>query len=319
MRILLLAALLLLGTPAQAELPAPPPPPVTLKNFASIKSDVVRLGDLFNGLDERAETAIARPPAPGERVELNSRWLTAVAQAYGIPWQPDSALDRVVVERAANTIDSNQIEPLLMEALAKRGLTGKSTLLLDNPGQRLVLPAEIEPTVAISSLSYEPNSGRFTARVVAPAEGPAHMLIVVTGRAVTMTEVPVLQGQVTPGEVIQAQDIAWISLRADRLSRNFVLESAELIGKSPRRPVALGEPLRASDLREPITIKKNSLVTIRLETDRMVLTAQGRSLEDGTAGGTIKVMNTKSNTVITAVVADGSTVRVLPLGATAAN
>lgn len=315
MRFLLFAALLLAGTPALAELPAPPSAPVTLKSFASIRSDVVRLGDIFSGLDERAETAIARPPAPGERVELNSRWLAAVAQAYGVPWQPESLLDRVVVERAANTIDSNQIEPLLLEALTKRGLGGKTTLVLDNPGQRLVLPAEIEPSVAISALSYEPNSGRFSARVVAPAEGPAHMLIVVTGRAVTMTDVPVLQGQVTPGEVIKAQDIGWISLRADRLSRNFVLEAADLVGKSPRRPVATGEPVRASDLREPITVKKNSLVTIRLETDRMVLTAQGRSLEDGTLGGTIKVMNTKSNTVISAVVADSGTVHALPLGA----
>ena len=32
----------------------------------------------------------------------------------------------------------------------------------------------------------------------------------------------------------------------------------------------------------------------------MVLTAQGRSLEDGALGSTIRVMNTKSNTIITA-------------------
>jgi len=111
--------------------------------------------------------------------------------------------------------------------------------------------------------------------------------------------------------VIRGDDIEWISLRSDRLGRDAVIDSANLLGKSPRRLVRPGEPLRSGDLRDPILVPKGSLVTIRLETPRMILTAQGRSLEPGAKGDAIRVVNTKSNRVINAVVTEPATVVVL--------
>ena len=46
--------------------------------------------------------------------------------------------------------------------------------------------------VRIAALSLDPASGRFTAQIAAPAEGPALVRAAVTGRAVRMQEVPVL-------------------------------------------------------------------------------------------------------------------------------
>ena len=43
----------------------------------------------------------------------------------------------------------------------------------------------------------------------------------------------------------------------------------------------------------------------------MVLTVQGRALEDGAAGQVVRVMNTKSNTVVNGVVVKAATVRVV--------
>ena len=51
---------------------------------------VLRLGDLFDGLGEEAAREIARAPAPGRRVELDARWLAAVAKGYGVAWRPSS-------------------------------------------------------------------------------------------------------------------------------------------------------------------------------------------------------------------------------------
>ena len=299
--------------------PAETPPAVTLKSVAVIEGDVVRLGDLFHGLGAEAETAVARAPSPGARVELSSRWLAALALGHGVPWRPSSALDRVLVERASHTIGSAQVEDVILSALAERGVDGRVALLLDNPGLRLQLPAEIEPSLAITGLSYDPGNGRFNARIVAPATGAPHALTSVTGRAVVMTDVPVLQRPVEPGETIRPEDVGWTRLRADRIGRNVVLDAQSVIGKSPRRPIGLDQPIRSGDLREPVTVKKNSLVTISLRTERMVLTAQGRALEDGATGNVIRVMNTKSNTVINAVVAESGLVEVQPAGGAASN
>ena len=99
----------------------------------------------------------------------------------------------------------------------------------------------------------------------------------------------------------------------------MVLDAQSVIGKGPRRPIGLDQPIRSGDLREPVTVKKNSLVTISLRTERMVLTAQGRALEDGATGNVIRVMNTKSNTVINAVVAESGLVEVQPAAGAASN
>ena len=58
----------------------------------------------------------------------------------------------------------------------------------------------------------------------------------------------------------------------------------------------------------PIMVAKNSLVTVRLQNERMQLTVQGRALEDGAEGDVVRVMNTSSNTVVSAVVVDSGVV-----------
>ena len=117
----------------------------------------------------------------------------------------------------------------------------------------------------------------------------------------------------SPGDEIRSADVAWQRIRADRSHRGLAHEIAGVVGKSPRRPISIGQPIRLSDLREPVAVAKNSLVVIRLVTSSMTLTAQGRALEDGAAGTAIRVMNTKSNAVINATVVRAGMVEVATL------
>ena len=284
--------------------------PVRLKPSVVVADAVLRLGDLFDGLGELAETVVARAPAPGSRVELDARWLAALADGYGVAWQPASALEGTVVARASQVIDGPRIEDELRRALAARGLATDVSIVLDNPGVRLHLPVTAEPTLGFTGFAYDPASGRFTARAVAPAGAAPLATATITGRAERMTDVAVLRRRMVPGEVITRGDIEWLRLGARRLAGNVVIDPANLIGKSPRRPIRPGRPVRAADLREPVLVPKNSLVVLRLETERMVLTAQGRALQDGASGEVIRVMNTRSNTIITGVVAESGVVRV---------
>ncbi|MCZ6812080.1 MAG: flagella basal body P-ring formation protein FlgA, partial [Planctomycetota bacterium] len=225
--------------------------PVLLKTKVIIDESVVRLGDIFDGLSEQAETAVARAPAPGKRVEVGARWLTAVAQAYGLPWRPSSRLDTTVIERASLVIDTRRIEDATLAALAQRGVKGNVTLLLDNPTLRLHLPSDADSTIAITGLSHDPQTGRFKAYVTAPAEGIPIARAMVTGRAVAMTEVPVLRRRIEPGEIIRHEDIDWLRVRTDHLARNALVDVEGLLGKSPRRPIRAGQPVLSGELRKP--------------------------------------------------------------------
>ena len=318
MRRLFIALALVLIAPAVHAAGTATAVPVLLKPHVVVDGPVVLLGDLFDGAGDQGATAIARAPEPGKRVEVGARWLAAVARAYGLAWQPNSRLEGTVVERASQVIDSRRIEAEMIDALARRGAAGRISLLLDQPAMRLDLPSDAEPTLAITGVNYDPSSGRFTALLVAPATGTAQAKATISGRAVTMTEVPVLRRRIEPGEVIRAEDIEWSSARADRIGRDIIIDAENLVGMSTRRPIRPGDPVLASELRAPVVVAKNSLITIRLETERMTLTAQGRAMEAGSSGDVIRVMNTKSNKIINAAVVDSGTVRVVPVALSSA-
>jgi flagella basal body P-ring formation protein FlgA len=311
--------LTLLAVSSAAAAASPPDGPVLLKSKVIVEGPVLHLGDLFDGLGERGMTVVARAPDPGKRVQVDARWLAAVAAAYGVSWRPGSQLDGATIERTSVVIETRQIEGAALDALRQRGLRGNVSLVLDNPAMRLHLPSDAAPTILIAGLSHDPETGRFTAHIVAPAEGTPLARVTATGRAVEMIDVPVLRRRMEPGDVIRERHVEWLTLPADRVVRNAVLDLANLLDKSPRRPIRAGEAVLGSALREPILVPKNSLVTIRLQTARMILTAQGRAMEPGAQGDVIRVVNTKSSKIISASVTNAGTVEVIPGGLSAAD
>lgn len=315
--LVLLVAATLGAAPLGAAAPVLLKTPVQLKTKVILDDAVVRLGDLFEGAGELGDTVVARAPEPGREVQVDARWLSALAQAYGLAWQPGPRFETTVVTRASQVIDSRRIEREMRDALARRDVEGDISLVLDNPAIRFNLPTNVAPTLAVDGLAYDPDRGRFTAYVVAPATGTPLARATVTGRAIRMAEMPVLARRVEPGEVIGRSLIRWVPMREDRIARGAVTDSDRILGKSPRRPLRAGDPILAADLQEPIMVAKNSLVTITLDTERMALTAQGRALDNGARNDVIRVINTKSNKIINAIVAAANHVRVLPSAVTA--
>jgi len=319
---LLALALLVAAGPAAArakDKPAAVAEIVTLRLDAVVEDEVVRLDDLFEGIADpaKAEIPVARAPEPGVSVEIGARWLYAVAQAHDLPWQPRSRYERIVLQRASRDVPAEEIEAALRDALAEQGVAGDVQLMLDNPDLRLRLPSNSAGGLRIARLTVDPSNGRFLAQAVAPAAGEPQARLAITGRALAMTEVPVLRDNLKPGEIIRERDIEWVSMPANRLTRTTVVDSQTLVGMTARRPIRAQDVIRTTDLQTPVMVAKNSLVTVRLATDRMQLTVQGRALEDGASGDVVRVMNTKSNTVVSAVVVDSGTVEVVPARITA--
>lgn len=307
--VLVVAAATLAAGSARAEAPAPP---VTLNANITVEGKVVTLGDLFSGLGEKADTAIANAPEPGRQVRLSASWLARVAKAYRVDWQPRSPSVETTVRRASHRIGGVRIAGAVESALGERGLAENLLISLDNARLSLVLPTTVPATVAVANLSYDRTSGRFSANVVAPDIDDPRASATVTGRAVRMLEVPVPARRIGRGEVIRADDLKWIELPAGELGRNHLTSADDIVGKSARRPARPGEPLRSTDVRRPILVAKNSLVTITLETERLRLSAQGRALEDAAKGETVRVVNTKSKATVTGVATAADTVSVQP-------
>ena len=313
MRILLfctLFALALAGIGRPEAAAGTPAAPLSLRAAVSVEDAVIRLGDLFDGALSDPTVAVARAPAPGASVVLEAPWLLALARAYDLSWRPDSHFAQTVVARASQVVGAAEIRAAVIQAVAERGMTGELDIQFDSNTVALHLPVGVTRSVTVQQLNFDPRSGRFAATVAAPADGPAAVRGAVSGRVFAMIDLPVAARRLDPGEVIRAADIGWVSMRADRVASNVVVDQAQLLGKSPRRPIRAGEPVRTADLQTAVTIKKGSIVTMLLQSPQMTLTVQGRALADGAEGEVVRVMNTKSNRIIAAVVIDANTVAV---------
>jgi len=138
--------------------------------------------------------------------------------------------------------------------------------------------------------------------IYAPAGDLSAKRVRVSGRLFKTMEIPVPSRRVLAGEVISRQDIKWIRVRASRLHTDIIVEEVDLVGKSPRRGLKAGYPVRSSTVRRPVLVPKGSLVTMILRAPKMLLTAQGKALQDGADGDVIRITNLQSDKIVEAEV-----------------
>ncbi len=270
-----------------------------------VRDAVVKLGDLFAGLSDRTEEAVGPAPAPGGHMVYDLPRLAALAKTHNVAWQPRTWSDRVIVERASQVIGQAEIEAALRKALQRRGLAARSDIEISGKAPQIQLAAGVSSALQVEQLEYDERSGRFNATVVADMTR-----LPVSGRTVTLVEVPVLNRRFATGEIIRKDDIDWVVLRGDQASRQGISDAERLIGQEVRRVLNAGQQVRASDLRTPLAVTKNAVVTMMLQTPRMQLTSKGKALEDGSVGDTVRIMNTQSKTVIEGVITSMNTVQI---------
>ncbi|MBV9521846.1 MAG: flagellar basal body P-ring formation protein FlgA [Alphaproteobacteria bacterium] len=210
-------------------------------------------------------------------------------------------------------ITADAIAAALTRALGDRLPPGPVQLDLDNPAVRLYVPVGDAPDLHVDGITYDARMGRVAATVSA-AEDEAAEPVRVTGRLSRMVDLPVLVHPVAPGDPIAAQDLEMIAVRADRTTQSYAAAFSDLVGKTPRRPIRLGEPIRPSDIQVPTIIHRGELVTLILQSRTMVLTAQVKALDDGGQGASIRVVNTRSGRMLDAIVsAPGAATLAAPL------
>jgi flagellar basal body P-ring formation protein FlgA len=276
-----------------------------------VDGPVIHLGDLFSDAGARSGEVVAQAPAPGAKVVYDAAWLTARAREQELIWDPRSRFDQTTVERASQAINADAIALELRRELGDRLPTGGVEIVLDNPGIRLFVPALGSATVAVDGLTYDPRNGRIAAYVSTPDANAERIHI--AGRVFRLIDVPVLTRNVAPGEAIAAGDIQTVSLRAERLNQNYVGNASDLIGRTPKRSIRPGEPVRPSDIQVPLVVHRNDLVTVVLQTSTIMLTTQATALQDGAVGQAIRVSNTRSKKTLDATVTGpGNVVLAIP-------
>jgi flagella basal body P-ring formation protein FlgA len=272
--------------------------PVSLRESVSVNSRMVRLGDLFSGVGDKADITVAYAPEPGKRAVFDARWLFRAARAYGLNWRPLSLQDQVVIERESLTVNREEIEDRIRAAMIERGADADIQVELSNRMMQIHVPGDSTASIAVEDVNWDSRTGRFTAAVAAPAGEPGASRIRVTGRMVRFADVPVLVKRMSVNETISENDVRMTKVRQDRLPRDSITEIHDLVGKAAKVGLRADTPVLHASVQQPILVPKGSIVTIVLQTPRMMLTAQGKALDNGSEGDTIRISNARSNKIV---------------------
>jgi len=273
---------------------------VMLKTSVKVDESVIRLGDLFTVTGDQAEAAVAYAPAAGKRASFDARWLYRVARAYRLNWRPINDRVRATVVRRSHIVSREEITDAVLGALAERGIAADMEIEFSNRFVKLHVPGNDLAGISVDDIDFDRRTRRFTAIISAPAGAPDAKQFRISGKLHETVDLPVLNHRVLAGDAIKPGDVKWIKVRARRLQPNTAMNETDIIGMTPRRGLRAGYPILLSSVRRPIMVAKGSLLTMYLQAPKMILTAQGKALENGSDGDVIRIKNTQSNKVIEA-------------------
>jgi flagella basal body P-ring formation protein FlgA len=276
----------------------------------ALAGDVVTVGDVFPGVTHDAAYVLSPAPAYGKTMTLSANDLKRISDAFNLGWQPASNLTQTSIRRASQDIGPDKISAALQSALAQKLDGQKFQATLAERNMTLHVPENAATDLSVSDLRYDLARGEFSAMLTAGNEQKP-----VTGRLIPVTSVPVLKAQLQKGALITAEDLDYVDVRNSDLGANVLVSADQLIGMSPRRGIAALKPIASSDVASPVVVKKGEIVTMVLQNSEMTLTTQGKALENGAVGETVRIVNPSSGQSVEGVVTAVKTVSITSPGA----
>jgi len=280
-----------------------------LRSHVLVDGPMVTVGDLFDNAGERANVQVLRAPPPGTHITVDTDWLSHVAMVNGVSWKPRDLFDEAVIERTGQVIGRDQIVANLQAALVERGAPADSTIELESRTQQMVVATDAAANVTVRDLFYDRAGNRFSATVAA-----GDSRLPVAGKLYATIEVPVLNRAVGRGETISAEDITTVKVREDMLRPSALTDMGAIVGMAAKIALRPNLPVTGADLQRPLAVARGALVTLVLNYRGMSLTAQGRAVDQGSLGDTVRVTNTHSNLTVEGVIDGTNRVRVSMTG-----
>lgn len=301
---LLLAGFLVAASPAYGAM---------LRPFSQITGGTVHLADLFDDLGAATDRILGRAPAPGARIVINSPQLAAIARDYNVDWRPQTGGEQAVLERRGDVLSRSTINAVLLQKLAEAGAPADAELVSPDV-QPIVIPFGSAIVPDVSQLSYDAQSGRFTALLCVTVPDMPETQTRISGQVIAMMETVAAAQRLTVGSVLTAADMRPMRVRATSL-RGGALSQAAVIGLSAKHDIAAGQLLTSADVMRPLLVTRGMVVRMTLDSDGIALAAEGVAAEAGAEGDRIHIENPVSHRLVEAQVSGPGEVIVAPRAA----
>lgn len=277
----------------------------SLKGDITVNTDIVTVGDMFDGAGEMSEMAIFRAPAPGTTGIVPLTDVQRAARLIGLADFDNVGYTRIRVQRLTTIVDASALATLIGNELKRRGalvdgVTADTHFDLANVS---LSASQVPDPASLTDLRYAPDTGIFSARfTVAGIDQPVDL----TGRIELMTTAPRLTATLAAGKVLTKDDFELAPVALRTASAGGYAELDQLVGKQLVRQSRIGIMLKPSDVTDPTVVTRNALVTVQLTLGAMTLTVKGQALGNAAAGDPVDVLNTVTKKILHGVArADG--------------
>lgn len=288
-----LTGLLLAGTALAAD--------ARILREATVSTDIVRLGNLVEGLDQGADIPLFKAPAPGTRGTIRVERILMAAREYGITNIAYGDVRMVQISRPARTIQRTDMAQAVSQAMAQRGNANTLDIVLDDHVAPRMVDVARREALRVMQVNRDPVTGRFEAKL-ALADDQASETWTVTGAVLETREIAVLANDVERGDAIKDKDLTVVRRPANQIEKDAIASAADLIGMVPRRAMRTGEFVRSTDIARPMLVEKNQLVSVTYVSKGLTLSMRGRAQSNGAMGETVRVQNPQSKRFVEGVV-----------------
>jgi flagella basal body P-ring formation protein FlgA len=275
--------------------------PARIRTEATVSGEIIRLGNLVEGLEQGADIPLFRAPAPGTRGTIRVERVLSAARELGITNIDFGDFRTVHINRPARTIARADMAQAVSKAMAARGNVNNLDVVLDEHlGPRMVDAARLD-ALKIMQLNRDPVTGRFEAKL-ALADDQASEVWTITGAVLETREIAVLTNDVERGDALKEKDLTVVRRPANQVGADVIGSMSDLIGMVPRKALRTGELIHSADLAKPMLVEKNQLISVVYASKGLSLTMRGRAQANGAMGETIRIQNPQSKRIVEGVV-----------------
>ena len=274
-----------------------------------VTSATVKLSDLFTGLEPGQDCEIGPGPVPGGRITVEQPQLAAIAEQFGVEWQPGLMPAQVVIERKSRVVDHDAVVALIRSSFGRSEALHDLDVKLSSDAP-IMVPAEMTASPQVETMDYDSNTGRFVAGLLFQASGADAARVHIAGTAMEMVEVPVLTRIMGAGSIVEGPDLQLQRLRKRLVGDGTLLNAENAIGLALRRQMMPGVPILIKDLGRPTLVSRGMTVLLRLDAPGLSITAKGEAIEAGALGERIHVLNLTSRAILMAQITAAGVVQV---------
>ena len=306
-RSLLFATALLAASaaPALAQDPADTIAVPALRANVTVTGEVVRIGDVIDNAGTAAQIAIYRAPDLGTTGSLPVAQVLAALRARQVIGVATGGIKEVSVTRLARTVESKEIELQVARAIEHRGGLGDAAnlqLTFDRDMQDVHLDASYSGAMQMVASRFDPRNNRFDVSFeISNESAAAPTRLRFTGTAIETVETAVLMRDVERGDILKSSDVA-VERRPKAEITGEAAGRDRAVGMQVRRGIRSGQPLKAADLVKPDLVQRDQTVTLIFQSAGLYLTVRGKSLDNGTEGDVVNVLNLQSKRTVSGTV-----------------